>query len=301
MDRAFNVDKKLLGIPLGTGYEFFAPTHTGKSTFTYSLASRIALHENMGWALCDLEAFDAKFLLDIAEFQGMTEDSEIQVCDGSSAKKDFAHSNDETLLDELLEYLKLEGDKKRFAVGILDSVAAISPISEAEGEIGEANMGRRAKIMAQFTRKAIKVFRLENAPTLLAVNHYYPAMGSKQYITPGGEVKNYMFTVRVRLQQLKRDRYEDGSYVLRGFVIKNRWGGGRDENEFEVFVQSGYGIHTGMTAVLDAISLGIATRKSTIKLGEKSWRWKELREGWRDPEIYQPFIDALSEYNQENK
>lgn len=298
LDRAFNVDQKRLGIPVGCGYEFFGFTHTGKSTFTYSLASIIALAEKRGWALCDLEGFDLKFVQSIAEFQGMGDEDIIRICDGTTIKgKDIYTATEEMLLDELVKYLKTG----EYAVGMLDSVAAISPVSEQEGDVGEANMGRRAKAIVQVTRKMGKVFRQEFAPTFLAVNHYLQKIGEKGYYVPGGEAKNYLFSVRVRLQQLKDERFEDGSYILRGFVEKNRWGGGRDGNQFEVFIQSGMGIHRGLTAVLDCLSLGIVAKGSWVSVGENKFRLKELRESWADPDTYQPFYEALEKYNEENE
>lgn len=297
LDRAFNKEKLNLGVPVGIGMEFFGPTHTGKSTFAYSLSSILSRIENRGWVLCDLEGFDKSFLLDIAEFQGMGDDLPIQVCDGTTVKNtNLATASDEALIDELAHYLS-----NNYATGVLDSIGAVSPIAEAEGDLGEANMGRRGRVMAQFTRKMTRIFRRDDAPTVIALNHYYPKLGQQAWTTPGGEVKNYLFSVRVRLQSLSTDRMDNGSYLLRGFVEKNRWGGGRDGNEFEVYVQSGFGIHAGLTAVRDSVTLGVATKPKKIELNGKSYWWKELCDGWNEPELFQPFIDALEKFNEETK
>jgi len=296
-DRAFNLEQKPLGLPVGTGVEFYGMTHTGKTTFTWSLLSKIsALQGSKGWVLCDLEGYDPERLNLIASTQGMNEDQVIRTCDGTTYKKtSLDTAQDEQLLSELVDYLS----SGEYSGGLLDSIAAISPLSEQEGEIGEANFGRRARIMADFSRKYLHVTRSKEAPLLLATNHMYENVGGgKGFTTPGGNVKNYLFTVRVRLSQTKANRYEDGSFVLTGYVDKNRYGGGRDENTFNVVISDG-GIHEGLTAVLDSVTYGVAERTTKVKIGDKSFFWKELLENKNDPEIFKPFITALNDFSQE--
>lgn len=293
-DRAFNIDRECIGVPVGTGIEFYGQTHTGKSTFVYSLAGKLSVQDEKkrGVVLCDLEGFDPRFAEGVLSAQGMTDEQVLRICDGTTYKKtDLSNATDEQLLGELVDYLATG----EFAVGVHDSIGAISPISEREGEFGEANMGRRAFIMAQVTRAVTsRVLRQENAPTFIATNHYYPVMAQKNWDTPGGQVKNYMLTVRIRLQQLKANRYEDGSYLLKGIVDKNRYGGGRDENEFEVFIQSGHGVHDGLTAVNDCVNAGIAEKTTVIKLNGKSYGYfSQLRERHDDPELFIPFLKEL--------
>ena len=176
----------------------------------------------------------------------------------------------------------------------MDSLGAISPISEREGEIGEANMGRRASIIAQFTRKALKIQRDAISPkTILMVNHWYPKIGSRGYDTPAGEVKKYLASIRILLR--RKEEFRDGSYVLEGYVYKNRWG--YKERRFYVFMLAGKGIHRGMSALYDGVLAGLVERKKIIKIGDESFgHLKSIimdHAHTGDHEFFKPFNDVL--------
>ena len=117
-------------------------------------------------------------------------------------------------------------------------------------------------------------------------------------VTPGGEVKNYLFTIRINVKRKyikgKYEEYPDGSYIIEGTVVKNRWG--LKEKTFNLFVLSGKGIHFGLSAMYDAINLGIAKRDRTIKIGDTSFGTmkecvQQAHEG--NDEFFEPFIALL--------
>ena len=93
--------------------------------------------------------------------------------------------------------------------------------------------------------------------------------------------------------------YPDGSYVIEGKVVKNRWG--LRLLPFLLFVLSGKGVHKGMTTMFDCIEEGLATSKNVVKIGDKSYgRLKPIidkaQEG--DEEFFQPFYDLLKGDNE---
>lgn len=276
LDRAFTNDRGDLGVPIGIGYELFGSNQTGKSTFSYGLAGILA--DPPGIALADFEGFDPTSVVRVLE--GVKFDGTIEIVTGKS---------DEEQLDNLIKALK----KPAYSVGILDSIGAISPISEEEGEIGEANMGRRASAIAQFSRKVMHLQRDSKVPkTILAINHWYPKIGSRGYDTPGGEVKKYLMTARVLLK--RAEEFPDGSYVLQGKVYKNRWG--YKDKTFYAFMLVGRGLHRGLTALYDAVLLHKVERKKGIKIGDTSFGYMKniigkAQDG--DDEFFQPFIDVL--------
>jgi len=144
----------------------------------------------------------------------------------------------------------LENTKKDFHVAVLDSISAITPISEQKGDIGEANMGKRAFAMAQFSRRALHIFRFSDMPkTIIAINHWRAKMGGYGFEAPGGVVKNYLLTARILLK--RKLEFPDGSYILEGEVVKNRWG--FSNRKFYVFMLAGRGIHEGLTALWDCV------------------------------------------------
>lgn len=287
-DHAFINREREIGFPIGKGVEIYGQTFCGKSTITYGLAGIVAKSIGKDIALADFEGFDPKFLSTVLASSGF--DGNIYC---------IQEEEDEEALDTLLVSLK----KKEYGVAILDSIGAISPVSEAEGDLGEANMGRRAFLMAQFTRKALKLMRSDDSKTIFMINHAYPKIGGRGLDTPGGEVKKYLASIRIAVKRkyLKGsyEEYPDGSYIIEGTVVKNRWG--LKEKTFNLFVLSGKGIHIGLTAMYDCISLGLATKERTIKLRTQSYgTMKEIvsqaHEG--NDDFFNPFIEALHEITQ---
>lgn len=282
-DHAFINREGEIGFPIGKGVEIYGQTFCGKSTITYGLAGIVAKSIGKDIALADFEGFDPKFLSTVLASSGF--DGNIYC---------IQEEEDEEALDTLLVSLK----DKKFGVGILDSIGAISPVSESEGDLGEANMGRRAFLMAQFTRKALKLMRSDESKTIFMINHAYPKIGGRGLDTPGGEVKKYLASIRIAVKRkyLKGsyEEYPDGSYIIEGTVVKNRWG--LKDKVFNLFVLSGKGIHVGLTAMYDCINLGLAKKERTIKIGDTSFgTMKEIvsQAHAGNNDFFIPFIDMI--------
>lgn len=295
-DMAFENQKGDVGFPLGTATEIYGATNCGKSTITYSLSGLLANRMKTNIALADFEGFDPVFLESVLISSGF-DDTLFYI----------QENHDEKTLDTLAS--KLSVQKWNVGVGILDSIGAISPIAEAEGDLGESNMGRRAFLMAQFSRKIIKVMREETCnKVLFMINHAYPKIGGRGMDTPGGEVKKYLASIRISVKRKyfkgKYEEYPDGSYVIEGTVVKNRWG--YKDRTFNLVVLAGSGIHAGLTAVFDAVSLGLVNRDRVVKIGNQSFGYlkdifQKAHEG--DAEFFSPFFDLLAnaetkEYNE---
>jgi hypothetical protein len=161
-------------------------------------------------------------------------------------------------------------------------------------------MGRRAFLMAQFTRKALKLMRSEEPKTIFMVNHAYPKIGGRGLDTPGGEVKKYLSSIRIAVKRKyikgRYEEYPDGSYIIEGTVVKNRWG--LKEKVFNLFVLSGKGIHLGLTAMYDCINLGTAKRDRTIKIGDNSFgTMKECVQQAHNgnDDFFDPFVLCLAD------
>jgi len=289
-DNSFINSKGDVGLPLGKGIEWFGSNNVGKSTTVYGLAGLIAKELNKNIALVDFEGFDPDLfisLLENAKFDG-----EVRY---------IQREDDEESLEELLVYLR----KPEYAVGIIDSIGAISPIAEQSGDLGEANMGKRAFLMAQFSRKATKILRSNDDKTVFAINHAYPKIGGRGMDTPGGEVKKFLLSIRIQVRRVywkgKYEEYPDGSYVIEGTVVKNRWG--LKDKIFHLFVLSGRGIHKGLTAMYDAKRLGLVTvERNVVKIGDTSFgklpvMVKEAKN--ENEKFFEPFFDILQTDNTE--
>jgi hypothetical protein len=254
----------------------------GKSTFCYALSALIAKELDSNVAIADLEdRIDEDFLRIVmgnVGFQGTVNNAEGDL-DG---EKIYA------MLD-LLE----KGDKQKntYSVGILDSIGAISPVSEVEGNPEDANMGRRAFLANKVSRKAIKLSNVKRVPyVVLATNHVHSVIGGRGTLTPGGKGKEYLSTTRIRLSV--KEQFDDGSTLIGGKVDKNSFG--YSKRSFYVFNVAGWGIHPGLTALQDCVLLGIATNSRVVKLGDKSYGYlKQIIAQADDQELFQPFLDAL--------
>lgn len=282
-DRAFVNQKGDIGFPIGKGVEIYGSTHCGKSTITYGFAGMIARILKKDIALADFEGFDPDFLTTVLQSTGF--DGKIYC---------IQENDDETALDLLLATLR----KPEYCVGIVDSIGAISPVSEAEGDLGESNMGRRAFLMAQFTRKALKILRTETK-TIFMINHAYPRIGGRGMDTPGGEVKKYLTSMRISVKRRylknKYEEFPDGSYIIEGEVIKNRWG--LKDKCFHLFVLAGYGIHVGLTAMYDLIDLGLVERGRSMKMDGVSFGTLKdviMKAHDGNEKFFIPFIEKLS-------
>lgn len=293
-DRAFENQRGDIGLPLGTIIEIFGPHSSGKSTTASGISGMIANLSKSDIALLDLEGFDPAFLVTVLE--NVNFDGELHYIQADE---------DETAMDLLVS--TVANKKKNFDVGILDSIGAISPIAEAEGELGEANMGKRAKLLGQFSRKAVKVIRdfkdKDIQKTFILINHQLPQLGGRGTYTPGGLAKEYLSGIRIQLKiayaKAKWEVFPDASYVIEGTVVKNKLG--MKSRKFHLFMLNGKGIHQGLTWMYDGWVIGAINRDSflgNIKIGDKQigkMRDIVMKAHEGDNEFFYPFRDALAD------
>jgi len=296
------------GFPTNTWVEIGSPkTGIGKTHFVSSLAGYMCnLLGTKGISYLDLEGQDPNIIYSSLKNSGFTGVFE-WVGGKSESKKD---NTDEQLLDALID--SLYDDQ----IGVLDSIATVAGVSEQEGDIGDANMGRaRSFPMAQFSRRvarALRVRKQDDIPTVLfTLNHSYPKIGAigfaKQYDSPGGEVKNNLEQLNIRTEipyvdylstgdTKKSGRFEDdGAWIMKGTVQKNR--SGAFGAEFQVFIYGGKGVHVGMSAVIDCLAGGLAEVKSGGKVVMDGQDFgllsKIVANKADDVEFFKPFMNEL--------
>lgn len=284
-DKALS-DQTEVGYPLGQIAEIYGSNGVGKSTFVQSLALVLARETNSNIVLADFEGINTKLLIANAELQEF-----------NGELHRIQDVRDEKILGELLSSL---GDKKKqYSVGIVDAVGSISPVSEAEGDLGDANMGRRAILMAQFSRKTNHILINNPYKSVLLVNHQHPRIGlGFGTVTPGGETKKYAASIRIQLSRMrlrnKEETFPDGSYIIKGNVVKNRWG--LEDRDFHLFVLAGKGVHKGLTAMYDGMIAGVVSRDRTIKIKDQNFGYlKDLITHAQagDEDFFRPFYQAL--------
>jgi len=285
-DKSFENKYGDVGYPLGKSAEIYGPTHCGKSTFVYALSGVIASKLACNINLADLEGFDPEFAVQVMTNSGMTEGEIYHI----------VRKTHEETMQELLDTLWEEGDQ----IGILDSIGAVSPVAEKDGDLGDANMGQRAKLMNAFCRRLTNILnQFPNQKNVFMTNHVHSNLLGPGIITPGGTGKEFLNSVRIMVK--RKEEFEDGSYILEGLVKKNRWGfHGR---RFYLHVLPGIGVHTGLTALFDCFMLKLADRKKVISMnGEKYGYYSTIRARAfeNDQEYFQPFIQRIQENSANN-
>ena len=291
---------KQLGVPVRCMYELSGPTHVGKSTLSYFLAGCMGrqTHGENVIVIADFEGFDPEYLasaIDQAGFNGTARVIDSFYMEGKYEGTERPHGD---ILQELADELA----EKRVVAGVVDSIGAIRPIAEAAKELEESVMGRRALLIGSFCRRAVNSIRVsETFSTVFVINHQYANIAGRGVLTAGGNALKYLSAVRMHLWA---DEYLTKStdntvlaMITKGHVDKSRYGGGG--SDFHVALIPGLGISPELTAVIDCVDWGLATRKTHLKMGDDSFGYisavvEKARQ--KDVEFFSPFFEARDKY-----
>ncbi len=282
------------GLPMRSIIEIYGHPNAGKSTLSYYLSAKSA--ETGQIVVCDLEMLDRDYIATVMDASGFHDT--VRLVDVVEKKKPVPHERMLTVLADSLY------DEEVGAV-ILDSVGAIQPLAEREGDFGEAFMGKRAKLVAQVVRSLSNALAIKDRPSsAFIINHVHGIMGGKGHTTAGGETLKYHATVRMMLwtDTIWRESSESDSPVLGfqvgGQVEKLRFGGRGDK--FKFFIIPGYGIHIGASAMFDCFDLELADQWNTVKIGTKSLGYirKDLLTYAADGKHrkFDPFLELLEKH-----
>ena len=180
---------------------------------------------------------------------------------------------------------------------IVDSVAALTPKAEIEGDMGDAHMGLQARLMSQALRKLTAVVHKQNS-CVVFINQLRQKIGvvfGNPETTPGGNALKFYASVRLdirRIGQLKQGDEAVGSRV-RVKVVKNKCAPPFRQAEFEVLFGAGvnqmgelvdlgsnHGLleKSGAWYILDGERIGQGRDKACAFLGENPEIAESLRE-----------------------
>jgi recombination protein RecA len=236
------------GIPRGRVVEIFGPESSGKTTLSLQV---IAQAQKAG----GLAAFiDAEHALDSEYAKKLGVDTDNLLVSQPD--------NGEQAL-EIAEMLIRSG---AIDVIVVDSVAALVPKAEIEGEMGEAQMGLQARLMSQALRKLTAIVS-KSGTSLIFINQIREKIGvlfGNPETTTGGRALKFYSSIRIDIRRIAS--LKDGETVVgsrtKVKVVKNKVAAPFRQAEFDI----NYG--EGISRAGELIDLGIEH-----KLVEKSGAW----------------------------
>jgi recombination protein RecA len=236
------------GLPRGRVVEIYGPESSGKTTLTLSV---IAQMQKLGGVAAFI---DAEHALDPQYAQKLG----VNVADLLISQPDTG--------EQALEIADMLVRSGSVDIVVVDSVAALTPRAEIEGEMGDSHMGLQARLMSQALRKLTGNIKRTNT-LVIFINQIRMKIGvmfGNPETTTGGNALKFYASVRLDIRRtgaIKRGDEVIGSET-RVKIVKNKVAPPFKQAEFDIL----YG--EGISREGEIIELG-----SNLKLVEKAGAW----------------------------
>jgi len=235
------------GIPRGRVTEIYGPESSGKTTLAYHVVAEaqklggVALYIDVEHALDPTYAASCGVKMD----------------DLLVSQPDYG--------EQALDITEAVVRSGAIDVVVIDSVAALAPKAEIEGQMGDSHIGLQARLMSQALRKLCAVIA-NNHTAVIFINQLREKIGvifGSPETTPGGRALKFYATVRIDLrikESIKDGNSRIGHFVL-ARVVKNKVAPPFRQAMFEVMF--GHGINREGEILDLGEQLGIVSRKGS--------------------------------------
>ena len=249
------------GIPKGRVIEVFGPESSGKTTLTLHV---IASCQKMGGVAAFI---DAEHALDPSWAKRL------------GVKLDDLLVSQPDTGEQALEICELLVRSNAVDVIVVDSVAALIPRAEIEGEMGDSHVGLQARLMSQALRKLTGAIS-KSKSTVIFINQIREKIGvmfGNPETTTGGRALKFYSTIRIdvrRTQTIKEGDVSIGART-RARVVKNKIAPPFRDAEFDIMFDRGISYEGDL---LDLAAMGNVVEKSGAWYNYKTTRLGQGRE-----------------------
>ena len=235
------------GFPRGRIVEIFGPESSGKTTLTLHAIAETQAQGGVA-AFIDAEhAFDLRYARGI----------------GIDLKKLLVSQPD--CGEQALEIAEALTRSAAVDLIVIDSVAALVPKAEIEGDMGDAHMGLQARLMSQALRKLTAIANKTNT-TLIFINQLRQKIGvvfGNPETTTGGNALKFYCSVRLDVRRIGKVQLGESlvGNRTRVKVVKNKVAPPFTEAEFDI--RWGTGIDQGADLVETALMAGVLEKSGS--------------------------------------
>ncbi len=232
------------GIPRGRVVEIFGPESSGKTTLALHIVAQAQKQGGMA-AFVDAEhALDP----DYSQLLGVNID-ELLISQPDSGEQALE------ITDMLVQSAALD-------VVVIDSVAALTPRAEIEGEMGDQQMGLQARLMSKALRKLTASIN-KSKTTVIFINQIREKIGvifGNPETTPGGRALKFYSSIRLDVRRL--GTIKDGQEIIgartRAKIVKNKVAAPFKEAMFDILFKEGISKESSLVDV--ALEQGVIAK-----------------------------------------